>query len=215
MSVLSLVHIHGLANGPQDRARIRVNIHKKWADSAAGKAYKFFRVAEWRSRGSWSMDLADLGHPDGIRAHEAVDDVCDAIRQEVDDDGDGGSYVLSGHSMGQVFARLAAIRYPPRVLITEGGPLGNPVLRGGLYLQPWARRCEEPYPGKWVDVWNREDPICSDILMGYQKPVGVTQSVQVEAPGHPSIADPLAEHGAYFDLPAFWQIVADAAKEGT
>jgi hypothetical protein len=72
---------------------------------------------------------------------------------------------------------------------------------------------EQACPVPWVDVWNREDPICADILIGHVNPVGCPRSVQVNAPGHPSIADPLAEHGAYFDLEEFWKVVREASGE--
>lgn len=206
----TIVFVHGLANGPADRRRIVGNLHKKWADSSAYRRDDQFRVAQWRSRGTWSMDLADLGHPDGIRAAEAVQDIDDEIEAFVDSD---PLDLLIGHSMGQVLTRLVANKRPPRALITVGGPLGNPALRQGLYLQPWARRVEEPYKGIWVDVWNRQDPVCAEYLLGHQKPVGVTRSVQVDAPGTPTVFDPLAEHGAYFDLPAFWAVVAETLKE--
>jgi pimeloyl-ACP methyl ester carboxylesterase len=206
-----LIFVHGLANGPAYRRGLHDIMAKKLADSICAGTFTALRVAQWRSRGSWHADIADLGHPDGVRAEEAVTDVLPVVIGNA-----GERLVIIGHSMGSLLALLAMGRTEPSrvraALVTVGSPLGNPVLAAGIYTQAWSRRLEQPCPVPWVDVWNREDPICADILMGHRDPVNCPRSVQVTAPGHPSVADPAAEHGAYFDLPAFWQVVKEAAE---
>ncbi len=205
----TLIFVHGLANGPA----YRKTVHERIASRMPAGVFNDLVVAEWRSRGSWSADIADLGHPDGIRAEEAVEDVLGVFDQWMYDA--NPSVVVVGHSMGSILALLALQRTHTKLgtvsLVTVGSPLGNPVLRAGIYTQGWSRRVEQSCPVPWADVWNREDPICADILLGHEKPVGCPKNVQVSAPGHPSVADPLAEHGAYFDLPAFWAVVKEAA----
>ncbi len=204
-----LVFVHGLANGPEDRAEMYARIGGRLATSRAKDTFAALSIAQWRSRGSWTADVADLCHPDGIRAAEAVTDVLRVVTKVAD-----FKIVLCGHSMGAVFARLAVgrMRHLRCALVTVGSPLGNPVLSAGLYAQTWAQPALSPCPVIWTDVWNREDPICADPLLGHVVPMGVGKSVQVTAPGHPTVMNALGEHGAYFDLDHFWTTVKAAAE---
>lgn len=224
MTKPALVFVHGLANGKDERVLLRGRMRAQFEKHGCGAQLESNDIsdapiremtfAEWRSRGSWTTDLLDLGHPDQIRANEAVEDVGKEIRSACA----SGETIVVAHSMGQVLARLAitqmSVTLRSRItLISAGGPIGNPALFASMAFQPWFSLALNRSPRcTWIDVINPDDRICCDRFLGHEKPPGCGSVVQIDVPGKPLPFDAIGEHGGYFDSPAFFGVVKHAVR---
>ena len=216
MTENALVFVHGLNNGPAERAQMLGKLHQQVAKWGLTELFPevFTAVAQWRSLGSWALDLADMAvHPQ--RRAEAAQDVAkvvDLMRWRVAslDQEPVGKVVVVSHSMGQVHTKEGlqllpqheALDHVEVVHVSLGGPLGNmsPVFRSYL---AWA--LDPPRGGVWHDVWNPDDPVCSDPMLtvttgrGYAKPFEGIQAHKLVFAGKPTPLDPLREHSSYFE----------------
>lgn len=214
-----LFFVHGINHSPSERAVLGLKVRELVRSTKLDDVFRNVHVGAWRSLGSWAFDLEDLlVRPQ--RREEAVNDVCNSLVRSAWGL-KSGRLVAVGHSMGQPLLVNALRRataenlLPPKVsirLVTVGGPIGNtnPVSTG--YMK-WAHRGELGIP--WTDVWNAEDPICCDLILhsisnGYRPPEG-SRPFRVVAPGTPTPWDPTKEHSAYFELPAFVDLMRNEA----
>lgn len=227
-----LVFVHGIAQGPDERATMFDRVHQIVKDGGLSEMFDpgLIGCAQWRSLGSWTDDLADLGlHK--FRCQEAEEDVARQIDQmrwrvagETTRDNPGGLVVV-GHSMGQILSALALKRLvetaketplPVEItLVTVGGPLGNKGV-SALFLKDAYKELmtqKDKLQLHWVDIWNPDDPVCCDPIFGYNKPSFVDTAIKVEAPGSPDPLRPTMEHSTYFVLPGFLEQVKKAALE--
>lgn len=201
------VFVHGINNSPEERRQMVWKVKDFLAK--AGLAFDITRVGEWRSLGSWLMDLEDLGLRQQ-RREEAVDDVATAIDQArwaVK----SGTLVVMGHSMGQVLAAkaLKRLEHTGRALpvsvkfISAGGPMGNTSPAFRKYLD-WAVSPSSFIP--WWDVWQMDDPVCCDFIAetfgqrGYLRPFEHVVPLQLDG-CMPDPTRPLDQHGSYFTDP--------------
>lgn len=213
MTENAIVFVHGLNNGPNERALMQgelVRQLQKWKLLDVLPVH-LASVAQWRSLGSWALDLQDMAlRPQ--RRQEAAQDVArviDMARWRLADS--PGKVLVLSHSMGQVHTKEAlpllptgAVDHVPVIHVSLGGPLGNasPVFKE--YLR-WA--LDPPTAHVWHDIWNPDDPVCSDPILratlgrGYVKPFEQVQAYKLEAPGSPTPLEPLREHSSYFEAP--------------
>lgn len=239
---VALVFVHGISATPNDVAKMRERV----GAFAALHGFCGGYVAGWRSLGTWRDDLIDLAlHPQ--RRFEAVQDVRNGIT-DVAAKADVDGLLVVGHSMGQVMALGALSSRPPvpAKLLSLGGPLGNasPAVRDFV---GWARAFQPPAVREWVDVWNREDPVCTDGVLGlgpaialsvlrtvlpdeitpareaslsrlpsgYMRPSRCDRSIEVAVPSVPSLANPVAEHSSYFNVPDVVKLVEEMGRTWT
>lgn len=209
----ALVFVHGLANSKEARQARFSQLRKTMVDRGVFDLFSMVGMAAWRSRGTWAMDLADLAHPDGVRANEAIDDVRKEILEAlavVDD------VLVLGHSMGQVLSVLAVagLNQGSRIhLLTMGGPLGNALFAGPISLCPWSRPAftgDPPCP-LWHDVWNPDDRICCAVGAGYGTPTGAHSSIRIDVKGQPLPLDMIGEHGGYFHSDEVYDLIKKQA----
>lgn len=172
-----LVFVHGISNGRE----VREKLHGWFRFYLERNGIKLAMTgpAIWRSSGRFDYDLDILYRVDGLR-EDAIDDVATAIwahsvnMRDFGDPDEPRNLVVVGHSMGQVLAYLAIHRLQeqkkllvPTKLLTLGGPMGNtnPIYKSYLaFARKGPPRHPDGTPMEWNDVWNPDDPICSNVV---------------------------------------------------
>lgn len=195
----ALTFVHGVNNGPSERARLKEwllailqknNVLTLFEAPNSLKSHNV-QVGQWESVGDFGIDLLALTKPDWRK--KVIGDIelaiCDTqdtlLKQGLNDD----AHVIVAHSMGQPLA-IAAIRHlvdhkgllVPTALISLGGPMGNtsPVFKSYFHWckLSWWQSDKKLGLTSWTDLVNQRDSICCD---GVSMLIGGTNSV---APGY-------------------------------
>lgn len=224
---LALSFAHGINNGPVERSQLtsrvkeylrKAGLLEKFSDGNGGYNVK---AVLWDSTGNFFRDLVLLEADKKYRdeAIRAVKTQLMDAEENLSKQGSDYRHIVVAHSMGEPLARaaLSSCRRDGKSLantamLSIGGPMSNTNKLYQEYLS-WAKPDGVPTLGlrEWVAVVNKDDPVCCNSRFfpffgkGYQLPKGVTENMVVKFPGNAHLTNPLAEHSAYFSIPAVYQ----------
>lgn len=199
MRRVALTFVHGINNGPKERAALP-DFVKAYLLKAGmldmfavhGGSGHYVEVADWESIGDFMMDLAALSKKDWCdsavrRIGGKIMSVQDKLLEGyVSHPGEPLPYhIIVGHSMGQPLCVSAIADLTtqdklalPTFMITLGGPLGNRNPAVKTYLQWATKRISWWNPASslrvrsWHDIYNTDDPICCDSLLNFSRSKG-------------------------------------------
>jgi hypothetical protein len=210
----ALVFVHGINVGPDERAGLVDWLERRATTFGVRDAFGVIHAARWPSRGSFMIDLAELGAHGTTRA-AAVGSI---VRDLSPIFYGGGPVLVVAHSMGQPLA-VAALTFTAKrdhgrvALLTVGGPMGCVAFRpyfNWLPSEVWIAPPQDRLGlREWVDVHSHDDPINGGAE--FYRPSPAWRAVEMNAPARFNPLMPLREHGAYFDLARFWALAAEMA----
>lgn len=242
MRRIAFTFVHGINNGPKERAELRDVMHSRLnkngllMDFVVPRSNDFYlNIAEWQSVGDFMMDLAALTKEDWRNA--AIDSVSKSIsfmQEKLDNEwgtirGEQSPlHVILMHSMGQPLGISALISLKKQnkmkvrtAVVSIGGPLGNKNPAFKTYLNwctkeiSWWNPAGSFQLDSWTDVHNPDDPICTDFALGYSPCRGVTKSIEFNYPGKPDIFHPVKEHSSYFDTSDLYKTLRSVIDQKT